>query len=467
MRPRSIAVRLAAGLTFGMAILWLGATAISVSVMQGKLLEVYDESLRQNALGLLPLAVHELQEGDDRAAESIVGWRARDARRGGEEREKHRPIEHDPSFTYVIRNASGSSVLRDQRAPEALDGLVLDDGYGDLDGQRRFVLTDAGTGYSIVVLETSERRAVAFRDSLAVLVLPLLALVPLIIAGVWFAMRQALRPLERLRDDIAERDGRNLAPVDTASHPAELVPIASAVDALLTRLRSALDAERAFAARSAHELRTPLAGALAQVQQLATEVNDAHAQDRLGQVEAALSKLSRLSDKLLQLARVEAGFARTETPIDLLPVLAMTIRDFNTSTAWQDRVMLETSDLARLESAIDADAFAIVMRNLIENALKHGASGCPVRVVIAADGTSIRVVNGGRLVPEAEMATLIKPFMRGDTIAPGSGLGVSIATSILEQVGGRLTLRSPADGDDGGFEAVVELSGDDPRGAAL
>jgi two-component system OmpR family sensor kinase len=365
----------------------------------------------------------------------------------------------------VIRNAAGETVLRDERAPDSVGGLVLDDGFGELDGQRRFVLTDAETGYSILLLETSDRRDVAFRDSFAVLVLPLLALVPLIVAGVWFAMRQALRPLQQLRRAIAERDSRNLAPVDATSHPAELAPIAEAVDALLTRLKSALDAERAFAARSAHELRTPLAGALAQVQQLATELEDPHARHRLGLVEASLTKLSRLSDKLLQLARVEAGFARTETPVDLLPVLAMTVRDINTGTAWRDRVILQTNSLSRLEGTIDADAFAIVMRNLIENALKHGAPGRPVQVVVAADGQSIRVINEGRLVPEAELATLGRPFSRGETIAPGSGLGLSIVGGILEQVGGRLTLRSPAEGKDGGFEAVVDLSGYEPRGA--
>lgn len=456
MRQRSIALRLAVGLAVGMAVLWLGAAAISVAVMQQKLLEVYDESLQQNAFGLLPLAVHELQEGDDEAAAFIVGRRREAARRADDDRER-RLVEHDPSFAYVVRNPSGKTVLRDERAPEALDGLAVEDGFGELDGQRRFVLTDADTGYSIVVLETSDRREVAFRDSLAVLVLPLLALAPLIVAGVWLAMRQALRPLERLRRDISERDSRNLAPVDARDHPVELAPIAAAMDALLVRLKTALEAERAFAARSAHELRTPLAGALAQVQQLATELDDPRARSRLAQVETSLGRLSRLSEKLLQLSRVEAGFARTEVAADQMPVLAMAVRDFNASSAWQDRVILETNRLPRLEVPFDADAFAIVLRNLIENALKHGEPGRPVRVVVSPDGASVRILNEGPIVSEAEIARLGKPFARGDTVADGSGLGLSIVRSIVEQAGCTLTLRSPAEGQGAGFEAAIDL----------
>lgn len=455
MRSPSIAARLATGLAVGMAILWLGAAAISVSVMQGKLLEVYDEGLRQNALGLLPLAVHELREGDDEAAEFIVGRRYQASRQG--DNDELRPLEHDPSFTYIVRAPSGETVLRDENAPDALDGLVLDDGYGEVDEKRRFVLTDAETGFSIVVLETSDQRAVATRDSLAVLVLPLLGLVPLIAIGVWFAMRQALRPLQRLRHNIAERDSQNLSPLGTEGHPAELAPIAKAVDGLLARLKSALDAERAFAARSAHELRTPLAGALAQVQQLATELTDVNAKGRLAQIESSLSRLARLSDKLLQLARVDAGFAPAEEPVDQLPVLAMTVRDFNAATAWHERVVLDTGGRQRLDIPADPDAFAMVVRNLIENALKHGAGGQPVSVVVAADGASIRILNEGRPVSDEEIARLGRPFTRGNTIADGSGLGLSIARSILEQVGGELLLRSFTEGQRWIFEATIKV----------
>ncbi len=76
----------------------------------------------------------------------------------------------------------------------------------------------------------------------------------------------------RLSGDIAGRGVSNLAPLDISDQPAELRPIAARSPALMERLRTALDAERAFAANSAHELRTPIAGALAQTQRMIAEL---------------------------------------------------------------------------------------------------------------------------------------------------------------------------------------------------
>jgi two-component system OmpR family sensor kinase len=459
MRRLSIAFRLAAGVAGGMALLWLGAAAVSVAAMQLKLYEVYDESLRQNAFGLLPLAVHEFSEGDEPGARLII---ERHGDRGGGDNEQSDDVlvEHDPSFTYVIRDPPGEVVLRDQGAPETVDA-ELPEGFSDVAGQRTFVLTDEDSGYSIVVLETSDRRITALRDSIAALVLPLLALIPLIVGGVWIAARLALQPLERLRREIAQRHGRNLAPLSAQRHPVELAPIAEAVAALLNRLKSALDAERAFAARSAHELRTPVAGALAQTQQLATELAGAPGSARVQQIEASLHRLSRLADKLLQIARVEAGFAMTGESSDQLSALSMVVRDFNASSAFRDRVVLAAPPGAHLHARIDPDAFAIVMRNLIENGLKHGAADRTVRVAVTSD--AVHVVNDGVPVAPDDLERLGQPFIRGTTHAEGSGLGLSIARSIMEQAGGRLELRSPATGADGGFEAIVRLPTTDPR----
>ena len=457
-RRPSIALRLALGLTTGMALLWIGAAAISVSVMQHELNEAYDDSLEQSAQRLLPLAVHDLRERGD-GGRLIVGADDEgsdddDRPNAGDDDSRARPVPHDSSFTYVVFDSLGDIVLRDQQATDFALPADLPDGFADIDGQRIFGLTDR-TGFSILIVETSDRRLNGLMDAISALGLPLLALLPLMAGGVWLAMRLALRPLEALRRDIAKRDSKNLEPLLSDGHPAELAPIAEAVGALMSRLKSALDAERSFAARSAHELRTPIAGALAQTQQLAAELGNGPGATRLVEIEAALKKLAKLSEKLLQLARVEAGFARSDREADLLPVLHMVVHDFNASTLWHDRVHVDAA-AGSLVAAIDPDAFAIALRNLVENALKHGAAGQPVRVIAAAPG-AVRVINQGGLVGAADLARLGQPFARGDTAADGSGLGLSIARTILEQTGGALALHSPASGVKDGFEAVMVL----------
>lgn len=456
MRRSSIALRLALGLSAGMALLWIGAAAISVAVMQRELNFAYDDSLRQSALRLLPLAIHDLDERDHGSERFVVGAERENDGDGDDDDNRRNGVPHDATFTYLVRDRDGQLVLRDEHAPGDIAADLPREGFGALEGKRTFALTDPRSGYSIVIMELSDRRVTALRDSAMAVGLPLLALIPLIAGGVWLAMRLALRPLEALRRDIAQRDSRNLLPLRSDGHPAELAPIAEAVAALLERLKSALDAERAFAARSAHELRTPIAGALAQTQQLAEELAGQPGVERVRNIEAALKRLSNLSEKLLRLARIEAGFARADQEVDLLPVLKMVVRDINVDTAWQDRVKLDDSGVGTLRAAMDADAFAMVVRNLVENGLKHGTPGSPVQVTAAAAGTLI-IRNEGPALDAAELARLGKPFMRGDTTAEGSGLGLSIARSILEQAGGRLALASPIPGRDGGFEATVTL----------
>jgi two-component system OmpR family sensor kinase len=103
---------------------------------------------------------------------------------------------------------------------------------------------------------------------------------------------------------------------------------------------------------------------------------------------------------------------------------------------------------------IDPDAFAILLRNLVENALRHGDPSEPVR--IAVDGGTITVVNGGPAIDPDGLERLRRRFVRASA-APGSGLGLSIADAVTRTIGADLNLRSPASGRPDGFEAVVRL----------
>lgn len=174
------------------------------------------------------------------------------------------------------------------------------------------------------------------------------------------------------------------------------------------------------------------------------------------EIEAALKRLSQLSEKLLQLARIEAGFATAENEIDQLPVLGMVVRDINATTAWRDRVVFDPGAATSLLAAIDPDGLAIVVRNLIENGLKHGDPTTKVRVFIGPRHT-LHIQNDGTALDPTELARLGRPFVRGGTTAEGSGLGLSIARGIIEQAGGRLTLNSPIASSASGVEAVIEL----------
>lgn len=432
MKRRSLFWQLAIGLSVMTGLLWLGAAAISAAVMSHAINEAYDYALEQAASRLLPLAMHDLREpGERRRIESDDG-------QGGE-------------FSYVVRSRAGDVVLNDGELPETILPAIVGDGYFDTDIGRAYASTDPRSGFSIVVLEAESERREALQDGGWALIGPLAALLPLVALGVWFALSLALAPLRRLRADLAERGRHNLAPLDPTAYPPELAPIVSELAGLLDRLQHALDAERAFAASSAHELRTPIAGALAQTQLLAAELVGHPAALRTADIENALRKLSRLSERLLQLTRLEAGFARSEKDVDLLSIIRLVTRDFSANGA---QVNLDIAAAADPTGRVDADAFALLLRNLIDNALRHGAQDAPIRVLVESDGT-LRVINRGPVVPPDVLNGLGRPFVRGASAASGTGIGLSMVRSVVEQAGGSLSFYSPARDQEDGFEVAV------------
>jgi len=165
-----------------------------------------------------------------------------------------------------------------------------------------------------------------------------------------------------------------------------------------------------------------------------------HARD----METALRRLSRLTEKLMQLARAEGGRLLAEKPIDIAVILRMVVSEFGEHTPGAGRVELMLSDNP-VSANIDPDAFAVLARNLIENALKHGDPKEPVSVALSADGI-LQVANAGPAVPAQTLARLSEPFERGSSQADGAGLGLAIAKTIAAGTGGRLDLISPIEG---------------------
>lgn len=223
----------------------------------------------------------------------------------------------------------------------------------------------------------------------------------------------------------------DLSPITVTRLPAEIDPLADAVNRLLERLCKALESERSFAANSAHELRTPLAATLAQIQRLRHEAPEGPLRVRAAKIEDALRELARLSEKLMQLAKAEGGGLLSETPQDLIPLLAHGVDEWNQHSG--KRIELHLPSQARVYSTIDPDAFGILLRNLIENALKYGATNQPIEVSLT-EQAQLRVVNGGPAVPESVLQHLTERFVRGNSETRGSGLGLGLGLGITKTI---------------------------------
>jgi two-component system OmpR family sensor kinase len=441
--PFSIAKRLSIGLVLGVVCFWLGAALIAGLVVQHELNEAFDQSLEQAAIRLLPLAIHDLEE----LAE-------------GEQPENEYRIasleSYSSNFAYYIRDAEGRRIALsdDLRANIVSNGVP--NGFSNINNIRYFAITDPESGFGIVIAERSNHRDQALWESISALLLPLAALIPLMVFGIWYAIKRAMKPVEKLQRDVSERDGSNLSPLTTNIYPLELAPIAEEIANLLDRLSSALNSERAFAAKSAHELRTPLAGALAQAQRLSIELTDGKGQQRATDIEKSLRHLSDLSEKLLQFSRLEAGFAKTDQDIDLMPVLSLILNDFRADTNIGDRVKLLNPKNHQFKAGLTKDAFAILLRNLVENGLIHGAGGGLVQIEVQSS-TSLSISNDGAIISQEMLERLGLPFERGDTDAKGTGLGLSITRSIVEQCDGEFKIFSPRRNESSGFEVFIRF----------
>ncbi|WP_371125906.1 ATP-binding protein [Bosea sp. (in: a-proteobacteria)] len=437
--PRgSLQRRLALALTGGVTALWLLATVAAGLLLRREIDEVFDSALQEVVQRVLPLAYTEIL--------------AREADAGSDPQRIASVGAHREYITYIVRDASGRRLLQSHDAD--LAQFPPNPAHGFSDGPSSRLYTEIAVSGTIVVTaaERPGHRQKAVRDAIKVLAWPLILLLPLGIAGTWVLVAVTLRPVVAFRHEIEARGSGHLAPVSVSHLPSEIAPVAEAVNALMARVRRALDAERSFTANSAHELRTPVAAALAQAQRLRAELPEGAARARTVEIESALKRLARLSEKLLQLARAEGAGLIGEAPQDLVPALRLVLHDLSAEGA----VAVALPPVGRFVSTLDMDAFAILARNLIENALKHGDASQPVRVALTDDGR-FSVVSPGPVLEPAILAAVTQRFVRGTTMAEGAGLGLSIVQAIAQGVGGEIAFISPATGQAGGLEVVVRL----------
>ncbi|MCW2285996.1 two-component system OmpR family sensor kinase [Rhodoblastus acidophilus] len=432
----SLRRRLALALTGAVTLLWLAGAAAAGFVLQRETDDLFDGALREVAERVLPLAYAELLARETTEAQRVA------------------PVGKKAEYiAYVVRDGAGKVLLHSTDADLSKFPEHPPSGFFSTQSLRGYSVSGVKGTISVTAAEALDHRRSAVRRSLAALMGPLLAVAPAVLAAVWIFVTLALKPIERFRAELESRGRGNLAPLGDANLPREVAPVAGAVNALMSRLSDALQAERSFAANSAHELRTPIAAALAQAQRLTAELSDEAPRERARAIAAALRRLARLSEKLLQLAKAEGGGLVAPSAKPLAPVLRLVIDEM----ADHDRDLALDVEDAGPVSDLDPDAFAVLARNLIENAIKHGDPEAAIAIRLTPD--RLDVVNRGAVVPPEKLKLLMRPFERGPTRAEGSGLGLAIAASICRGAGLRLELASPAPGAEDGFSACVRFPG--------
>lgn len=446
----SLQTRLALAVGLSVTLLWLAAAAITAHRLGGEMQEVFDDGLKATAQRILPIARHDLREGRERRDPV-----EHDDDEEGDDDETRigREARYGEDVTFIVRDRDGRVLLASRGADVSIFPSFVRRGFVRTETHQLYYDAGADGRLTIAVAEPLDHRRELSRKMLLGLVSPLIVVIPLSLLAIVLVVRRSLRPVRGLREELAHRGAQDLSPLLDSSLPDELRPISAGINQLLDRLKAAFNAERAFAANAAHELRTPVAGAIAQAQRIRSETTEELTSQRATEIETTLKRLMRMSEKLMQLARAEGGRLQSDVPSDLRPFLQMIVQDF--ARAGEGRIVL-TLPQDPVLSKLDPDAVGILFRNLIENALKHGAQDGMVEALLKADG-SLCVANDGPALPAEAMDRLMQRFERGEAKIGGSGLGLSIIKAIADRTGMTVNVISPRPVKHEGVEVQVKL----------
>jgi len=433
---RSLVSRLIWMLASSMAGLWLLGSVAAGVLTVFEVHERLDDAIEEVAQRLLPATYDAIQQ--PQAMQQMA---------------KRLVATMDPrALAYQIVGPAGEIIMRSENAPETPFPVPRQAGFHDIPQYRVYSQPAAVDGYFIEVGEPAMHRSESLRRAVALTVGPLLLFLPLSWFLIRWAVFRSMRSLDRLRSEIGRRDGSNLSQIPDMGLPTELAPIEAAVNRLLERLARALATERQFAANSAHELRTPIAAVLAQMQLLSTKLTASPHAVRAARIVNQIKSLGSLAEKLLQLSRAGAGVGLLRERIDILTVLQVLVDEFRRREDVGDRLVVAAECPDEFIVQGELDVLGITLRNLIENAVRYGDPGEPIEIVIDRD-RQIRLLNGGAVIPSETLETLKKPFIRGCAVGAGGGLGLAIVDNVMKQIGGSLTLISPVMGRVSGFEA--------------
>lgn len=314
------------------------------------------------------------------------------------------------------------------------------------------------------LVQVGEHREV--RDELAGtiaenLLRPMLFALPVLGLLIWFGVAGGLRPLQTLSGQIGQRRADNLAPLDASVVPAEVLPLVEGLNQLFARLRDSLDKERRFTADAAHELRTPLAAILTQAQVARAAPGDAERQRALDNVLLGCARAVHLVDQLLTLARLEPQQLQSGESCELRALAAEVISEL-APAAVRKNIELQLAEGAAVRVPGVATLLGILMRNLIDNAIRYSPPASHVQVTIARrdDKAVFSVVDQGPGIPAEAQELVWERFYRvlgsGET---GSGLGLSIVKRIADLHHAQVTLVAGDNGKGLNVEVIMPVAG--------
>ncbi|MCG8489255.1 MAG: ATP-binding protein [Chromatiales bacterium] len=431
---RSIRLRLLMMISLSILLLWGATFGFTWWRTSRDINLVYDAELKLVAELLAVATEHELEELD------LEDYQINLSESG-----------YDFPLLLQVWSEDNKLVIQGPGTPGYMLTSSIEDGYSDSEfdgeGWRVYTLNIPQHNYRVHVARGHAISEAMVSSFVQDVVKPLLIVLPL--SGMlWFIIQQGFRPLRSVSRLIGERDYDYLNPVTAEHIPEEVADLVDELNALLTRLKVSIERNNRFTADVAHELRTPIAGMLVQMQSSVTGRTDEEREKGLAHINKGLNHLNHVVNQLLILASIEPEKIRMQFEMfDLVSVAEEVLSDIS-PRALNKQVEMELIADHQIKLNGNRDMIAIMLNNLVTNAMKFTPSGNKISVSMRTHykGVELAVEDSGPGIPDDKKKWVFERLNRlpGETES-GSGLGLSIVKEICELHQGIITLQDRKD----------------------
>ncbi|WP_458761168.1 ATP-binding protein [Afipia sp. TerB] len=322
----------------------------------------------------------------------------------------------------------------------------------------RILVRTRSDGSRVAVGQPTANRDEVAQDSALRTIVPLGVLIPCLMVLIAIVVDRTLRPLSRLAARLDAKQSDHLEKLPTEGIPTELLPFVSSINRLLERIRAMFDSQRRFVADAAHELRTPITALIVQAENLEQADLSQDGRDRLDSLKTGIRRTGHLLEQLLTLARYDNDVSKDKPKGEFDRVLKGMVADL-LPAAQNKSIDLGFARIESVSVRVEPVALAVLVRNLLDNALRHTPAGGQVDVSLFTENDFVvfTVEDTGSGIPDADLGRIFEPFFRGSrSRGEGSGLGLSIARRIVERCHGSIRLENkPIPGS--GLRVIVRI----------
>lgn len=391
--------------------------------------------------------VHELQNNIDQANGSLLKNLVEPAKQDD-------LVRFLPYYEFQVFNAKGKMILHSKHAPP-IPFTTKPSGFSvEQKGNhewRIYAVRDDRTGMRFIVAEKYDLRKLLERNIFLDDIYILLIMYPLASLLIWLIVGVGFKSLNQVTAEVSNRLPSYLEPVNDSNVPEEIKPLIIELNRLFFRLQRAFEREQRFAADAAHELKTPLAALKTQAQVALKSQSAEELIDTLRRVIIGVDRMNHVVQQLLILSRLtpDSEWARSQMTVFEPARIASEVIAYIVPSALEKNIEIELRASQHIRMRAHQAAISILLRNLIDNAVRYSPENTLVMVEITEQEGCIvfKVIDQGKGIPEELRDRVFERFYRilGNR-STGSGLGLAIVQQIAELHQAHIQLLTPSSG---------------------